>query len=138
MTDIDMFPSKRWKQFPKYGSWIPDPESYIIGNMSTSWENTSIYAFPLLSMKWPTIKKTEKEAEKALIIVPMRPTHTWFIRELELATVTPIIIDNWQLYLPGTSKQHPLCMKLKLMAICYYRNKHQQIECREQLTKSSL
>ena len=62
--------------------------------MSTSWENTSIYAFPLLSMKWPTIKKTEKEAEKALIIVPMWPTHTWFIRELELATVTPIIIDN--------------------------------------------
>ena len=41
--------------------------------MSTSWENTYIYAFPLFSMIWPTISKVEKEEEKALIIVPMWP-----------------------------------------------------------------
>ena len=32
-------------QLQKYASWMPDPESYIIDYMSTSWENTYIYAF---------------------------------------------------------------------------------------------
>ena len=67
IPDIDMFPSRLNKQLPKYASWMPDPESYIIDCMSTSWENTYIYAFPKLSMRWPTINKIEKEAEKALI-----------------------------------------------------------------------
>ena len=88
-------------------------------------------------MIWPTITKIEKEAEKALIIVPMWPTQTWFTPALELATATPIIIENRHLCLPGSSKQHPLCPKLKLMAICC-SNKHQQIEFRKQLAKSSL
>ena len=46
--------------------------------MSTSWENTYIYVFLPLSMIWPIIDKTDKEAEKAMIIVPMWPTQTWF------------------------------------------------------------
>ena len=138
VLDIDMFASRRNKQFPKYASWIPDPESYITDSMSTSWENTYIYALPPFSMIWPTINKIEKETEKAMIIVPMWPTQTWFTRALELATATPIIIESQHLHLPGTSKQHLLCQKLKLMAICYSKNKHQQIEFRKQLTKSSL
>ena len=116
---------------------MPDSESYIIDCMSTSWENTYIYAFPPFSMIWPTISKIEKEAEKALLIVPMWPTQTWFTWALELATGTPIIIESRHLHLPGTNKQHPLCPKLKLMAICCSRNK-QEIEFRKQLTKSSL
>ena len=71
IPDIDMFASRLNKQLPKYASWTPDPKSYIIDCISTSWENTYIYAFPPFSMIWPTINKIEKEAEKALIIVPM-------------------------------------------------------------------
>ena len=91
---------------------MPDLESYITDYMSRSWENTYIYAFPLFS-----INKIKKEAEKALIIVAMWPTQTWFIWVLELAKITSIIIESRHLHLPGTSKQHPLCPKLKLMAM---------------------
>ena len=93
VPDIDMFASRLNKQLPKYASWMPDPESYIIDCMSTSWENTYIYAFPPFNMIWTTINKIEKEAEKTLITVPMWPTQTWFTRTLELVTVTPIIIE---------------------------------------------
>ena len=42
-------------------------------------------------MIWPAINKIEKEAEKALMIVPVWPTQIW---TLELATETPIIIES--------------------------------------------
>ena len=71
VSDIDMFASRLNKQLPKYVSWMPDPESYIIDCMSTSWENTYIYVFPPFSMIWPTINKMENKEEKTLIIVPM-------------------------------------------------------------------
>ena len=93
VPDIDMFASILNKQLPKYTLWL-DPESYIIDCMSTSWENNYIYAFPPFSLIWPTINKIEKEAEKALAIVPMWPTETWFIWALELATATPILIES--------------------------------------------
>ena len=124
IPDINMFASRLNKQLPKYASWMPDPESYIIDCMSTSWENTYIYAFSPFSMIWPTIKKIEKEVEKALIIVPMWPTQTCFTRALELVTATPIIIESRYLHLLGTNKRHPLCLKLKLMVICCSRNKN--------------
>ena len=117
---------------------MTDLESYIIDCMNTSWENAYIYAFPKFSMRWSTINKIEKEAEKALIIVPMWPKQTWFTGALELATATPVIVESRHLHLPGTNKQLPLCPKLKLMGICYSRNKRQQFEFRNKLTKPSL
>ena len=139
IPDIDIFASRLNKQLPKYASWMPDTESYIIDCMSTSWENTYIYAFPPFRMIWPTINKIEGEAEKALIIVLMCPTQTWFTRALELATTTPIIIESRHLHLPGTNKQHPLCPKLKLNGHMLLQEQTcQQIEFRNKLTKSSL
>ena len=38
--------------------------------------------------------KKQKEAKKALIIVPVWPTQTWFTQALELATATPIITES--------------------------------------------
>ena len=40
VPDTDMFASILNKQLPKYASWMPNPESYIIDCMSTSRENT--------------------------------------------------------------------------------------------------
>ena len=115
-----------------------DPNIYIIDCMRTSWENTYIYAFPSFSMIWTTTKKIEKKEQKALIIVPMWSKQTWFIRALELETATPIIIESQHLHLLGTSKQRSLCPQLELMATCYSKNKHQELEFWKQLTKSSL
>ena len=94
LPDIDMFLVSRLNnQVPKFASWMPNPESYISDRMSTSWENTCIYAFPPISMIWPTLSKIEKEAEKAILIaiVAIWPTQTWFTRALELTAATTII-----------------------------------------------
>ena len=61
IADIDVFASRLNKQLPKYASWMPDPNIYIIDCMRTSWENTYIYAFPSFSMIWITTKKIEKK-----------------------------------------------------------------------------
>ena len=79
LPDIDMFLVSRLNnQVPKFASWMSNPESYISDRMSTSWENTYMYAFPPISMIWPTLSKIEKEAEKATLIaiVAMWPTQT--------------------------------------------------------------
>ena len=94
IPDINMFTFRLNKQLLKCVSWMPDPESDIIDCMSTSWENTYFYAFPPFSMIWPTIKKIEKEAKKALIIVPMWLIQTWFTWALELATAATIILES--------------------------------------------
>ena len=94
VPDVEMFSSRLNKQLPKYALWMPDSESYIIDCMTTSWENTYIYAFLSFSMICPTINKIEKEAENALINVSMWPTQTWFTRALESVTATPIIIES--------------------------------------------
>ena len=136
VLDIDMFASRLNKQLANYASWMPDNESYINDCMSTSLENTYIYVFKSFSMIWPTNKKIEKETEKALIIVPMWSTENWFTWALELVTAAPIIIESQHLHLPDTSKQYLPCLKLKLMVICYSKNKHQQIEFSKRHKKS--
>ena len=114
-------------------SWILNHwlHEYILGEYQ-------YLCFPPFGMIWPTTNKIEKDEEKALIIVPMWLKQIWFTRALELVTATPVIIKSRHLYLPGTSKQHPLCPKLNLMAIHCSKNNHQQIEFRKQLLKSSL
>ena len=49
LQNTDMFASTLHKQPPKHTTWMPDPKSYIIDCMSTSWENTYIYLFPPFS-----------------------------------------------------------------------------------------
>ena len=46
LPNIDMFASR----LPKYASWMPNRESYIIDCVSISNENTYIYLFPPFSM----------------------------------------------------------------------------------------
>ena len=94
VSDVDIFPFRLKKQLRRNASWMPDPEPYINNFLSTSFENTYIYAFQPFIMIWPTTNKLETEAEKRLIIVLMWPTQTRFTRTLELATTTPIIIET--------------------------------------------
>ena len=85
------------------------------------------------------INKIEKEAGKTLIVAPMWPAQTWFIWALELATETPIINRDSTTTSARQQQTTPASLRLKLMAIGCYKNKHQQqIDFRKQLTFSSL
>ena len=45
-------------------------------------------------MIWPTNKKIEQDARKALMFVPMWSAQIWFTRVLELAEAAPFIIGS--------------------------------------------
>ena len=92
--EIDMFASRLNKQLAKNASWMPDPGSTVIDSMTISWKKKIIFAFPSFSMTWPTNKKIEQDARKALMFVPMWSAQIWFTRVLELAEAAPFIIGS--------------------------------------------
>ena len=122
--DIDMFASRLNKKLEKYASWKPDPESIIIDSMCISWKNTFIYLFPPFSMFWPILSKIERDrVPQAIILMPDWPTQSWYPRIMKKALKQPIQIPSSKLYLPGTTKKHPLAPKMKLLAVlCSWRD----------------
>jgi hypothetical protein len=123
---VDMFASRLNKKLDAYASWQPDPESCIIDSMSVSWENTFIYLFPPFSMFWPILSKIEQDrVPQAIIIMPDWPTQSWYPRILKKQLKPPISLSSKKLYLPGTTKKHPLAPKLRLLAVlCSWEDKH--------------
>ena len=119
MPELDLFASRLNKQIPTYVSWLPDPGSVAIDAMTIPWSGHYVYCFPPFSMMWPTIKKIERESDKALVICPCWPTQTWFARLLQLAIAPPIEISSRHLHLPGIRDRqlHPLAPKLRLLAV---------------------
>ena len=82
--EIDMLAFRLNKPLPVYASWLSDPESTHIDDMSTSWSDKYIYLFPPLSLLWPVLTEIEEDqVEMALIIVPYWPTQTRFPRIME-------------------------------------------------------
>ena len=73
--------------------------------------NIFIYAFPPFSIIWRMLQRIQEECKKAIVIVSLWTTQSWFTRIMELATSQPIIIPSRYLKLPGTKAKHPLYPK---------------------------
>ena len=115
--EIDMFSSRVTNQIPVYASWLPDPKSSFIDAFTINWNNIFIYVFPPYSIIWRMLQKIQKECKKAIIIVPLWTTQSWFTRIMELAISQRIIIPSRYLKLPRTKAKHPLYPKLQMLAL---------------------
>ena len=116
--EIDLFASRLNNKLPTYASWKPDPESSVIDAMSISWENKFVYLFPPFSMIWPVLSKIEEDrVQRGIMIIPDWTTQSWFPRLQKKLLSQPMKIPSSCLYLPGTTKRHPLAPKLKLLAV---------------------
>ena len=105
-SEINMFASRLAKQIPVYASWLPDPESSFIDAFTINWNNIFIYAFPPFSIIWRMLQKIEEECKKAIVIVPLWTTQSWFTRIMQLAISQPIITPSQYLKLPGEPKRN--------------------------------
>ena len=108
----------------RYASWMPVPDALYIDAMSISWENQFLYLFPPFNMIRPVLNKISLESTKALVIVPMWPTQSWFNKLLKLAVEKPMIIESKYLRLPRTNQKHPLYPTLRLLALMCTRDQH--------------
>ena len=105
---------------------MPVPDALYIDAMSISCENQFVYLFPPFNMIRPVLNKISLESTKALVIVPMWPTQSWFNKLLKLAVEKPMIIESKYLRLPGTNQKHPLYPTLRLLALMCTRDQHKQ------------
>ena len=129
--EINMFASRLAKQIPVYASWLPDPESSFIDAFTINWNNIFIYAFPPFSIIWRMLQKIQEECKKAIVIVPLWTTQSWFTRIMELAISQPIIIPSRYLKLPGTKAKHTLYPKLQMLALLILIQFHLQHQFRQ-------
>jgi len=133
--NIDLFATRLNKQLSTYASWMPDPGSKHIDAMAISWVNYFPYIFPPFSMIWPVLRKMMQQSNRAIIVVPLWPTQTWFPVLLKMAIQDPLIINSTELRLPGTSKTHPLSPKMKLMGILCSKSTEKQQDYQQTLPK---
>ena len=120
MPDIDLFASRLNHQLPTYVSWQPDPDSSYIDAFQMSWKGKFIYAFPPFSMIWPLLSKMRRDrVEKAIIVVPVWPTQSWYtsLLKMKVQDTTIIRISSSKLSLPGTMTRHPMGKKLRLQGL---------------------
>ena len=77
------------------------------------------------------LQKIQEECEKAIVVVPLWTTQSWFTRITELAISPPIIIPSRYLKLPGTKAKHPLYPKLQMLAFLISNQFHLQHQFRQ-------
>lgn len=115
--DIDLFASRLNSKLPVYSSWEPDPGATAIDAFSFPWSGLYVYAFPPFSLIWSTLRRIRTESMKALVIIPMWTTQSWFPAALRMTISHPVIIPSSCLSLPGTLRKHPLAPKMQLLAL---------------------
>ena len=126
--EIDLFASRLTKQIPVYASWLPDPESCFIDVFTINWNNIFIYAYPPFSIIWRMLQKIQEECKKAIVIVPLWTTQSWFTRIMELTISQPGIITSRYLKIPGTKAKHSLYPKLQMLALLISNQYHLQYQ----------
>ena len=118
VPDIDLFASRLNKQIKNYVSWYPDPDALATNAFSFDWRPFFSYGFPPFCLLSKVIAKIRTDSARGIFIVPLWPAQPWFLVMLHLLAAKPIILPQSEdlLFLPSSSKKHPLLPQLKLMA----------------------
>ena len=115
--EIDLFASRINKQFPKYCSYRPDPETMHIDAFSISWSMLNFYCFPPFSCILQTVQKIIQEKATGILVIPNWPTQPWYPLIAPLLMQPPQVFPPSQtlLQLPAApAESHPLAKKLEL------------------------
>lgn len=108
------------KQLECYVSWFPEPEAFMTDAFSFSWQNCLPYIFAPFSLIGKVINKLiMDEVEKALLIVPLWRSQSWFPLLLSNLISFPIRLPRHKdlLTLTHNSQPHPLSRKLRMVAV---------------------
>ena len=115
--DIDLFASRLNKKLDRFCSWHPDPEAEMIDAFLQDWTIGRVYVFPPFAVLSAVIQKFISDGAEGVIIAPYWPTKPWFTRLAETLIDIPILIPTniKFVYLPSSTREHPMSQKLLLM-----------------------
>ena len=117
--EVDLFASRLNYQMIPFFSWNPDPLAKFINAFHINWQHIYGYCFPPFPVIGKVLQKVESEQATICLICPAWQSQVFFPKMLGLLIDFPILIPNRKNNLThpsDTQKQHPLCLKLNLMA----------------------
>lgn len=135
-VEIDLFASRLNKKCDNYVSWKPDPGACSIDAFCQKWNSQRFYAFPPFCVIMKCLSKIFDDKAEGIIIVPLWFTQAWFPKLLKMLIDTPVILPLNVLYLPYSTKRHPLKEKLRLMACLVSGNSTKAAEFQRKLPQS--
>ena len=113
--EIDAFATRLNRKLEDFYAWQPDPEALAIDAFLQNWAENDLYVFPPFAV---LPQKFALDGAEGIIVAPFWPTKPWFSRLVDMLTDVPILLpaNKEILYLPCSSREHPLKGRLKLMA----------------------
>lgn len=120
LPDIDLFASRLNNQLDRFVSWFSQPGAFMTDAFSFSWHNYCPYIFAPFSLIGRVVNKiVADEVDKALLIVPLWRSQSWFPLLLSNMISFPIRLPrhNNLLTLPHSNQTHPLGRKLTMVAV---------------------
>jgi len=116
---IDLFASRLNHKISNYCSFKADPNAQFVDAFSLNWaEFNYCYMFPPFSLISRCICKIQGDKARAVIIVPLWPTQTWYPGLLNILVDQPRILpkDRNTIMMPHTGQEHPLWKKMVMVA----------------------
>lgn len=138
LPQVDLFASHLNAQLPQFVSWRPHHQAWAVDALSLTWSNIKAYAFPPFLLINKVIQKVRAEQAHLLLITPNWPTQPWWPALLSLSVSHPVLITPREnlLTLPPTNTNHPMGVKLQLVAWEVSGNIIDQRAYRTELQKS--
>ncbi|MES9884348.1 MAG: reverse transcriptase domain-containing protein [Sedimenticola sp.] len=140
VPSIDLFASRLNNKLPLYCAWKPDPYAAYVDALSLTWSMFQYcYIFPPFSLVSRCIRKIQIDGARAMLIIPLWPTQTWFPMLMKILVEDPMILPRSRnlLSLKHLGKVHPLSNRLAMMA-CKVSGNSSEIEAyRRKLPVSS-
>ena len=124
IPEIDMFASRLNTKLQKFCSWKKEPFASYIDAFTVQWDSfESIYLFSPFSLMTRIVRtfislQQQNRRVKALIVMPMWPSQTWYTKMLTFLIAPPVIIKVLPKTLTLEHKRaaiHPMAHKLRLI-----------------------
>lgn len=118
MPSIDLFASRLNFKLKPFVSWHFDPEAQFIDAFSVSWRNLEPYIFPPFNLIAKILAKImSDEVQRAIIVVPLWPTQSWFPVLMSCLVYSPARLPRHRdlVTRPHTGECHPL-KKMNMIA----------------------
>ena len=93
--EVDLFASHLNTKISKFCSRTTDPLSWHVDAFTISWSGLKIYCFAPFSLTGRILKKIESDqVQKAMVIVPLHPSSSWFPRFVNMCREPPLLLPK--------------------------------------------
>ena len=92
---VDLFSTRFNNKLPQIVSPVPDPQAWLVGALSLSWEDLDPYAFPPAVILGKVVEKLQNyPCNRIILIVPGWPNMPWFWDLVAISSQIPLCLPS--------------------------------------------